>query len=159
MRGLLRHVVLLSCLAAPVLAQAAPASAPDRDAALAVVKRMFDGMRARDSVMIMSTMAPGARLISTFTRDGTPGVDTMSSGEFAHAAATSKGPTWDERFHDPEVRQDGNLISVWTPYEFYLGEKFSHCGIDAFYLVRLPDGWRITALAWSSRREGCGTAK
>ena len=48
------------------------------------------------------------------------------------------------------------LASVWVPYEFYLGDKFSHCGVDAFHLARFEDGWKIIGLADTQRREGCG---
>jgi hypothetical protein len=32
---------------------------------------------------------------------------------------------------------DGPLASVWAEYSFYAGEKFSHCGIDAFQLAQV----------------------
>jgi hypothetical protein len=40
-------------------------------------------------------------------------------------------------------------------YRFYVGERFSHCGVDSFHLVRTADGWRIVDLADTRRREGC----
>ena len=32
---------------------------------------------------------------------------------------------------------------VWTPYDFYVGDTLSHCGADAFVLVR-EDDRRVT---------------
>ena len=47
------------------------------------------------------------------------------------------------------------LASVWMDYRFYVGECFSHCGVDTFHLVRTAEGWRIVDLADARRREGC----
>ena len=33
---------------------------------------------------------------------------------------------------NPEVRVHGLIATVWTPYNFWIDGKFSHCGIDAF---------------------------
>jgi hypothetical protein len=35
-----------------------------------------------------------------------------------------------------EVQIDDNLAAVWTEYEFYVGKNFSHCGVNAFQLVK-----------------------
>lgn len=150
-----RAVVLAAVLAtlAPAVARA---QADDQKAVLAVVTRLFDGMRARDTAMIRSTFAPGAALQSAGVRQGVPGVRPTSSDEFIRIVGSATGDKWDERIRDPEIRIDGTLASVWTAYAFYLGDKFSHCGVDAFHLAKFPDGWKIIGLADTQRREGCG---
>ena len=35
------------------------------------------------------------------------------------------------------------IATVWTPYDFWIDGKFSHCGIDAFDLVKTDEGWKI----------------
>ena len=54
-----------------------------------------------------------------------------------------------ERMFDPEVRVSGDLAMVWTPYDFYVGDEFSHCGADAVLLSRSGDSWTIVALSWT----------
>jgi hypothetical protein len=56
------------------------------------------------------------------------------------------------------VHVDGPLAVVWTDYAFFAGQKFSHCGVDAFQLARTPAGWRIVALADTRKTEGCDEA-
>jgi hypothetical protein len=34
-------------------------------------------------------------------------------------------------------------------------EKYSHCGVDVFMLVKTADGWKISTLA-DTRRKSCG---
>ena len=43
---------------------------------------------------------------------------------------------WDERIVDYKIEIDENLAQVWAPYEFYLDDKFSHCGVNAFQLIK-----------------------
>ncbi len=134
----------------------ASAQGDEQKAVLAVVTRLFDGMRARDTSMMRSTFAPDAKLQGADVRQGKPGVAITPADDFIRIVGKATGPAWDERIHDPEIRIDGTLASVWVPYEFYLGDKFSHCGVDAFHLARFEDGWKIIGLADTQRREGCG---
>ena len=118
----------------------ASAQGDEQKAVLAVVTRLFDGMRARDTSMMRSTFAPDAKLQGAGVREGKPGVAITPADDFIRIVGKATGPAWDERIHDPEIRIDGTLASVWVPYEFYLGDKFSHCGVDAFHLARFEDG-------------------
>jgi hypothetical protein len=141
-------------------AQSAPvATTADEKDVLATVTRLFDGMRARDTVMIRSAFAPGAELVSVGVREGKPGVAPTSADEFIRIVGSATGPQWDERIYKTEIQIDGTLAAVWTGYDFFLGDKFSHCGVDAFHLAKFPDGWKIIALADTRRREGCEQAK
>jgi hypothetical protein len=124
---------------------------------LAVVRRLFDGMRAGDSAMVRSVFDVHARLVSAGIRDGQPYARVTTAEEFIAAVGRPHDAVWDERIWDTEVRVDGNLASVWTKYAFYLGERFSHCGVDAFHLVRGAEGWKIVDLADTRRQEGCDT--
>ena len=150
----------LLLVASSLPAQSAPAAtAADEKEVLATVTRLFDGMRARDTVMVRSTFAPGAELVGVGVREGKPGVAPTSADEFIRIVGSATGPQWDERIHHTEIRIDGTLAAVWTGYDFYLGDKFSHCGVDAFQLAKFPEGWKIIALADTRRREGCDQSK
>ena len=128
-----------------------------RQEVLAVVKRMFDGMRAGDSAMVASTFHPSLRLISAFSRNGTPQVRIEASAAgFLKAVGTPHADAWDERIANEKVAIDGPVASVWADYSFYLGGKRSHCGIDHFLLVKDDAGaWKILELADTRRPDGC----
>ena len=148
------------CIGAlPLRAQAAPDLAADEAAVRAVIAQLFDGMRARDSAMVAGAFAPGTRLVGSGTRKGTLMIDPIGAEEFAGIVAKATGPKWDERIQTPVMQFDGSLAAVWAPYDFYLGDTLSHCGIDAFHLAKLPQGWKIIALSDTHRREGCGQGK
>lgn len=151
-------LVLLAALlaAAPLAAQSAPARAAEERAVLAVVGRLFDAMRAGDSAAVRALFHPDAQLLTVAGRaGGAPTLRSDSVGTFVRAVGTPHAEVWDERTANERVFVDGALAVVWTDYAFYAGEKFSHCGVDAFQLFKGPDGWRIVSLADTRRREGC----
>lgn len=139
-----------------LLGAALPAAAqgPDPEI-LRTVERFFDAMRARDTTALRALVDSSARLVSTgATREGQPRMGATPIGAFLQAVAGAPD-TLDERIYEPEVRQDGNLGTVWARYALFVGGRFSHCGYDAFWLFRSEQGWRVVAIADTRRREGC----
>ncbi len=145
-------------LAVPSLgAQAAPAATDDRRDVMAVVTRLFDGMRTGDSAIVRSVFEPRVRMITVSARNGVRRT-TLGNGAdgFAKAIGTPHPDVFDERIANPRVQIDGDLASVWVDYGFFAGPKFSHCGVDHFLLVRNESGaWLILELADTRRTTGC----
>jgi hypothetical protein len=147
--------VSIPVLPEAVAAQAAPAAPPpaDEQAVREVVLRLFDGMRARDTAMMASVFHAEARFYG-LNRAGA--VEVTTPAEFvAGIAAAPAGLLLDEVLHDVEVRIDGPLAAVWTYYDFFAGDNFSHCGYDALQLLRVEGEWKVVALADTRRRDGC----
>jgi hypothetical protein len=74
---------------------------------------------------------------------------------FTDVASAPDTLVLDERLGPLEVRVDGNLASVWVYYEFYVSNRFSHCGADSFQFGRTDAGWKILLVSDSRRRQGC----
>jgi len=142
---------------------AAPATAADTAAdtaaVLAVVRGLFDAMRAGDSAHVRASFAPGALLGTARARGGQTVFERDSVGAFVRAVGAPHPVVWDERLRNTAVRVDGPLAAVWTEYAFYAGPRFSHCGVNAFHLARTEPGWRIVALVDTRRRTGCADAR
>ena len=149
-RSLLVLAGLLTGSGIPLAAQ----SAADTQEVLDVVRATFDAMREKDGDKLRNLFHPEARLFSTGLREGGPSIAVTTLDDFVESVANSE-TLLDERFHDPEVRIEGNLASVWTPYTFHRGEVFNHCGIDAIHLIRDESGWKIVGLAYTRTRDGC----
>jgi hypothetical protein len=123
---------------------------------MAVVTRLFDAMRAGDSASVRAVFHPQALLSSALVGpDGTPRVRIDSIGSFVRSIGAPHPEVLDERISGEVVQIDGPLATVWTRYAFYLGQKFSHCGVDAFTLGRTGAEWRILALTDTRQRTGC----
>ena len=54
-----------------------------------------------------------------------------------------------------DIKIDGNLASVWTPYEFYLDNNFSHCGVNSFQLFNNNGNWEIIYIVDTRKKLGC----
>lgn len=148
----MKQLLMIPALAA-ALAGPAAAQSPEADV-LAVVHRLFDGMRTADTAMMRSTFHPDIRLITTGTRDGRPVARVVGIEAWLQGVADADR-VLDERIHDPVVHVADNLATVWTYYTLHVGDAFSHCGYDAFQLVRTADGWRITQVTDTRRQDGC----
>ena len=64
-----------------------------------------------------------------------------------------------ERYWDPVVHVRGSLAVVWTPYEFWNDGKTSHCGIDAFEMVKEKGTWRIGNTMWTVEPDACAALR
>ena len=131
------------------------ASAADREAVIAAVQALFDGMRTRDTSAIRAVFTPDAQLVSVRT---VPGAPARFQTQPLAAFVTSVGRAPEElveRMWDLRVEIAGDIASLWAPYEFRIGANFSHCGHDAVHLVRTAEGWKIAGITYTVITAGC----
>jgi len=134
------------------------AQTDERTAIMTVIQKMFDGMRTGDSAAVRSVFDPSARLQTAFVNaDGQPVLKSESVGNFAEAVGTPHDEIWDERIWGFDIHVEGQLATAWTEYTFFLGEKMSHCGVNAFQLFKSESGWKIIQITDTRRRTGCQT--
>jgi hypothetical protein len=146
-----RWSVFLFVLAAS--ATSVRAQEPEKAAVLAVVQKVFDAMRTRDTSLLTVAFDTTARLVGV-GRDGN--LSLTSAARFGAAIVRAPaGDVWNERIFDPEVRIDGDVAQVWAYYTFHQNKQFSHCGVDAFMLRKVGSQWKITQLSDSRRTTGC----
>lgn len=150
MHAFVRRTLPLLALAALAVPSDALAQT-DEQAVAAVVERLFEGMRTRDTTLMRAQFAPNAHLYGV-TRDGS--VRAMSpDGWIASVGGTER--RLDEKVYDQKVQVDGNLATVWTFYTLHVDGELSHCGYDALMLYRLADGWKVFSVADTRRQENC----
>ena len=135
---------------------AAQAATPEQEVK-AVVERLFNGMRAADSAAVHAVFHPQARLQTTAVRQGEPVLRTDSIEAFLRAVGTPHTEVWDERVSNLEIRTDGDLATAWMDYAFFVGQRFSHCGVNALQFVRTGQGWKVLQIIDTRRRE-CANA-
>ncbi|RCH55037.1 hypothetical protein DJ568_11235 [Mucilaginibacter hurinus] len=132
------------------------AQQPDDDAIKKTINTMFDAMRAGDSAKLHSVFADGIVLQSVAKKkDGTVKLITEKQGEFLTAVGTPHKEVWDERITWGDIKIDADLASVWTPYKFYIDDKFSHCGVNFFQLMKTAAGWKIIYIVDTRRKDNC----
>lgn len=113
--------------------------------------RLFDAMRERDVAALTELLHPRA-LIAGIAPGGETQVRTVE--EWLRMLADSR-EVLDERIRDARVEIDGDLATLWAPYDFYRGGRFSHCGTDAFQFVRQDGAWKLIAVTFTRRTTLC----
>lgn len=58
-----------------------------------------------------------------------------------------------------EIKVHQQVATAWVPYELFVGDKFSHCGVDIFTLIKTPTGWKIENLIFTIEPNGCAALK
>jgi len=115
-------------------------------------KSMYDG----DSTLAKIVFVEGASLNSVFTtKDDVQKVDAGDILGFINAIGTPHEDIWDERISNLSIKIDGDLAQAWMNYSFYLGDKFSHCGVNAIHLVRKDGEWKIFQIVDTRRKTDC----
>ena len=128
----------------------------EEDAVKATINRLFDGMRNADTTMLRNAFAAKNTLETIAkTKDGKFVVRTESLANFIKSIGTPHAEKYDERIVFTKILIDANLASVWTDYKFYVGDKFSHCGVNSFQLFKGDDGWKIIYLIDTRRKDNC----
>jgi hypothetical protein len=121
------------------------------------IKMLFAGMHQGDSAMVRRAFT-ASPIMATVGKDEA-GNTTLRYGDlqkFLTAVGTPHAEAWSEAVWDTRIQSDGNLAQVWEKYAFYVGNRFSHCGVDAFQLFKDNDGkWKIFFVADTRQTEGC----
>ena len=146
-------IVAVILLVFPVATQGA---GPDSEeaAVVAVVQKFFDAMSARDVEAARAVVLPEGRDHSI--REGAEGpiIRSFTHEDFVARLATGTEKLL-ERMWEPKVMMHGRIAVLWAPYDFHRDGEFSHCGVDAFTLVKTESGWKISGGVYTVETEGC----
>jgi hypothetical protein len=126
------------------------------DSVKAAVNELFIAMKNSDGPRLRTSFADSAILQTIITnKEGKTFARNESITDFAESIGKLPKGAADERIRFDLIRIDGPLAIVWAPYSFYFKEKFSHCGIDSFQLLRSGGVWRILYIVDTRRKDGC----
>ncbi|MBD0822536.1 nuclear transport factor 2 family protein [Aestuariibaculum marinum] len=129
----------------------------DKMKAKYAVDTFFEGFHKGDTTLMKSVMMDNVILQTTFTnKEGNAVLVTDKPEKLLKAIATrTSDQKWDERLLDYNIQVDGTMANVWTPYEFWYNDTFSHCGVNNFQLFKDNGDWKIIYLIDTRRRQGC----
>ncbi|HEY7351784.1 MAG TPA: nuclear transport factor 2 family protein [Terriglobales bacterium] len=151
---IMRTSCLVFFLAGAIICFLVPSTAAtaEKQAVLAPVMALFDGMSKHDAEAIRKPLLTGGAMV--LMRNGKP--VQMTFADFADRLGKPGTSHIEERIHDPLVRIDHDLAVVWAPFEFLEDGKVDHCGTDLFNLVRTNGKWLIASIADTGRKT-CST--
>jgi hypothetical protein len=157
---MMRRFLLLTLGSLFFLPAAVPAQ--DRDATgevVAVLEQLFDGMRRSDSVAVRGVFHPAARLHSvSYNEAGEPVLRETPIARFVSQVGQLPPGTLNEQLWQTVIEVDGPLATAWTEYSLFVNMELSHCGYNAFQMVKTPAGWQILQITDTRRRNGCHAA-
>jgi hypothetical protein len=119
------------------------------------IDQLFEGMRLTDSTLIKGVFDKDAKLSTVYDLDKRARLKSTSIKTFVTTAGTTHDGVWNEKVLSYEIKVDGILATVWTPYEFYVDSTFIHCGVNAFTLIKPADKWLITSIVDTRRTINC----
>lgn len=115
------------------------------------IENLFNAMKSADSLGVKNAFS-GSAIMQTFGKNQEIRTDKVE--DFAKQVAASQAGDLDERFTISKILVDGNMASVWVPYQFYYKGNFSHCGVNSFQLAKINNEWKIQYII-DTRRKKC----
>lgn len=125
-----------------------------RDSVVATVQEFFRAMQGNDVAASQRIMLADGQLFAS-----RPDADSLvvRRGTFASHLERLRAArdTIIERMWDSAVTVHGDVATLTAPYDLYRNWTFSHCGVDAFTLLRGARGWLITSVSYTVQPTGC----
>ncbi len=135
--------ILFTTILISIISFSAFAQTQDEKDALAVINKMFTEMANHNPSAIAELFTKEANLAAIIkTKDGKSVVRAFTGEAFSKNFAEKRGEI-KEDMYAPKTEADGDFAQVWGRYVFFIDGKISHCGVNAFHLVKTETGWKI----------------
>ena len=135
--------VILGILARPAAAQANKA---ETTAAIAVADSVLAALTSGDNTTLARLTLDSAVVGGVGLREGVERWSLRSWSLYINRTGPS---TFTERGFDATAQVQDRVAQVWMPYDLYIGDKWSHCGVDTFTLMKSEGRWRVAALIYT----------
>ncbi len=138
--------ILLATITNIQLANAQTTAVSSQDSVAAVqqvVQNMFIAMKNSDTVLLKTCFSNNVIFQTIVNKAGEVSVKNESLQDFINSIGKQQVGSLDEQIKFESVKVNRELASVWTPYQFFYKEKYSHSGVNSFQLVKLKEGWKI----------------
>lgn len=121
------------------------------------IEVFFKGLQNGDTITIKNVIHKNLTLQTAYVnKEGKSVLKTETKNQFLKSISNKKPEDiWLEKLLSFTIKVDRNLASVWTPYEFYFNNNFSHCGVNSFQLFNNNDKWEIISIVDTRSRENC----
>jgi len=120
-----------------------------------LVQQFFDVIGRKDSIAYQNLfLKDGYRYTLSQRKDS---VITRGSSAFAKPVFQANVKYREAmRPEGVKIEVHKNIAMAWVPYDFWVNDKFSHCGVDVFTYMKSNNGWKIAVIAYSVEQDGCG---
>jgi hypothetical protein len=108
------------------------------------IETFFEAFHAKDTVKLKSICSD--KIILQSIQENANGAklsDEVASEFYKSIASIPANFNFQEKILSYSIQVDGTMAHAWTPYEFYINDKLSHKGVNAFTLFKENDVWKI----------------
>lgn len=108
------------------------------------IETFFEAFHAKDTVKLKSICSD--KIILQSIQENANGgklSDELASEFYKSIATIPANFNFQEKILSYSIQMDGTMAHAWTPYEFYINDKLSHKGVNAFTLFKENDVWKI----------------
>jgi hypothetical protein len=132
------------------------ATSSEEEAVRITISNLFEGMKTKNPELLREAFHKDATMQTVISGGQGSQLGTNSVADFINRIATTPPETQlDERILDYQIKVDGDMAAAWTPYEFYVNDAFSHCGVNSFQLIKTEKGWKVTYIIDTRRKVDC----
>ena len=146
MHSLTRSLVVTLALVCVTRSARAQAIDADGKAAIAVADSVLAALSSGDRATLARLTLDSAVVGGAGLHDG---VERLSLRTWGLYISRTGPPTFTERGFDASVRVQDRVAQVWMSYDLYVGDKWSHCGVDTITLMKRDGRWRVAALVYT----------
>ncbi len=122
-----------------------------------MVIAFFNAFHQQDTLAMKELVYDSIKMQSIGrSKSGSVKLSTSSFDSFLQSiAGIPDTVNFEERILDYKVRVDALMANVWTPYEFYINNEISHCGVNNFQMIWDDNTWKIFYIVDTRHQEGC----
>ncbi|MCK4932572.1 MAG: hypothetical protein KAT01_10425 [Candidatus Aminicenantes bacterium] len=127
---------------------------PEEKSVIAAVEQFFEALEIQDADLARNILLPEGVVFSVREEGGEKRIKVTPHLQIINNLISSNERML-ERMWDPKILIHKEIAVLWTKYDFHREGKFSHCGVDAFNLIKTPKGWKISGIIYTVEKEGC----
>lgn len=133
------------------------AQVSEKEAVHSTIETFFEGFHQQDSTTIKQTVSEDIVLQTIAkNKEGHAFVKTENFSGFLKSIVGIPATTkFQEKIKSYSIQVDGRMANAWTPYEFWVNDTFSHCGVNSFQLFKDGENWKIIYLIDTRRKGEC----
>lgn len=120
---------------------------------LQLVQQFFDALEKQDTATFKELCLKDARNFAVRKIQDSVVVRTQLSSAFRFNPKRILKERM--RMETTEIKVHDRVAMAWVPYDLWINDTFSHCGVDVFTFVQTDDGWKISSLAYTIETAGC----
>jgi hypothetical protein len=120
----------------------------EKEKIIPVVKQFFAVLESRDVKDAQKILISEGVSISLREEGKGKTIRITNFQEFMDSFCKWKD-NYKEIMSNPKVLIHKGIAILWADYKFYVNGKFSHCGVDAFSLIKIDNLWKIASIIYT----------